>query len=418
MFKVGGVVREQPVDREGVLERLRDASELEHQLCCQYLYAGWTLVRGGERGAGPDTAALAAQWDQQIIKIATQEMYHLLMVSNIRTALGGEPYLHRPDFPQLASRYSEIGLPSLLAPFSANAVDRFLCWEKPEGPGWWDDHCKKRLAEDQKLAAMAVPPPPYRTIGQLYRDVETALLANAKWIDPTTAAKQVTSELVPFSPKVAPIISVQEAKGYIDRIVTQGEGGPDWSLSHFAYFNQVRLTLASLATKASFAWPTVENPSYRSEPAGGSSPITDPGVRAVGQLFNDLYTTMLRTLARLFIPEGESPGERQSLANAAMAIMPLALKPLGIQLCRIPAGQPYAGRFAGPSFELPPSLDLPRGPYRKVGQELAEELRAEALRARVLEAKADDHDLSSTLGLVGARLETIAPLYESTGARV
>jgi hypothetical protein len=400
------------MENDDVVVMLHHAAELEHELCCQYLYAAWTLRRGGDPGVDASTAALTEQWEQQIVKIAAQEMYHLLLASNLLTALGVDPHLERPNFPQPASKFSEIGLPAELAPFSAATVGRFVCWEKPEAEGWWWQQCPPPAAAGGAEA-------PYRTIGQLYDEISQTLVAHPGWIDPDRADLQVTSAMVPFSPKVHAITKADDAADYIEIIKEQGEGASDWTtFCHFAYFEQIAQTLAAAGGDGSFGWPTVSNPSFGDAPPPGSSPIDDPVAGPIGVLFNDLYLIVLRTLSRLFIPDGESPAERQALANAALAIMPLALKPLGLALCRVPAGAAYPNLFAGPSFQLPNVIELPYGAHTEVIPDLAGDLLAVAQRARALaESLADAAEsAAAALGLVAARLETLAPLYTPMGA--
>jgi hypothetical protein len=204
---------------EELVGMLHEAAELEHALCCQYLFAAWTLRRGGEPGVSAAAAAMAEQWDQQITKIAVQEMYHLLLVSNLLTAIGAEPHLQRPNFPQRASRFSEVGLPSELAAFSAETIGRLVCWEKPERPGWWTKQCAERA-----VAPTTAEKPPYSTIGQLYGYIDEALRQHPEWSDAANASRQMTSATIPFAPKVRPIITPADATSYIGIIVTEGEG--------------------------------------------------------------------------------------------------------------------------------------------------------------------------------------------------
>ena len=161
---------------------LQHAAELEHGLCCQYLYAGFTLKRAGEPGVSASQGELAAQWEQQVTKVAVQEMYHLLLANNLLTAVGAMPHLWRANFPQPPSAFSDIDLPSILAPFEPDTVARFLCWEKPESQGWWDDYCKA-LAQRLPAVTAAEEPPPYSSIGQLYDQIKDALHAHPEWIE-------------------------------------------------------------------------------------------------------------------------------------------------------------------------------------------------------------------------------------------
>ncbi|HEX8084216.1 MAG TPA: ferritin-like domain-containing protein [Solirubrobacteraceae bacterium] len=397
------------VDRAGLVTMLQQASELEHALTCQYLYAAFTLKAGGDPGLTPSQTMLCGHWNQQITKIAAQEMYHLMLASNLLTAIGERPRLSRSNFPQPAQHFSEIPLPSMLATFDAVTVHRFLCWEKPDVPGWWDQACLDCAAavnERAGLPMLAAQDAPYSSIGQLYTEIDDALKANPDWIDPANAAKQVTSALVPFHPPVAPITTYADAHDHIEEIIREGEGTGDYdSQAHFAFFHQI---YDELGNGPSFepSWPTVENPAY--DPAlatPGATLITADDSRAavaLGGLFNDAYLLLLRTLDRLFQPDGDSDEQRQALANAAMAFMPLAIKALGILLTRVPLGGAHAGRFAGPSFELPQPL-----PSVATPAELYEDMEALTARARILTVQLDvdgtDH--------VASHLETILPLF-------
>jgi hypothetical protein len=411
------------IDKETLVEMVRQASELEQSLCVQYLYAAFTLRMAGEPGLTASEASLTQQWGQQIMRIGIQEMYHLLLASNLLTAVNAVPNMWRPNFPQPASRYSEIDLPSLLSPFSSETVSRFMCWEKPDRTGWWDTFCAncgdQARARLGLLQVAAAEPPPYRSIGQMYGIVREALLDNPDWIDPTSADRQVTSAMVPFKPRVTPITTSEQAAYYIDIIVREGEGGPDWeSKSHFAYFHQILNQLQQIDGSGPgfpMAWPTVENPIYN--PANqkpGTSLIDDPSVQRVGQLFNDLYLLLVLVLVRLFTPNGETPAERRSLADAAMAVMPLGIKPLAVLLTRLPAGVSYPDRYAGPSFELPQTVTPLSADRAETLPILYDAMVAITQRCRILSVSETGLGPSALgqLSVVAARLETLLPLFQ------
>jgi hypothetical protein len=415
-------------DKPTLIAMLQSASELEHELCCQYLYAAFTLKAGGDPGLTPSQASRAAQWNQQITKIAVQEMSHLMMASNLLTAIGEAPWLWRPNFPQPSPRYSEIGLPSMLAPLDLATASRFLCWEKPDVDGWWDQWCADcATAASARMAAapMTADTVDYKTIGALYGLIADALQANPDWIDPTTASRQVTSELIPFTPRVPAVTNIAIATQTIDLIVAEGEGSPDWtSTSHFAYFHQIVDELSGGAGKPSTfepAWPTVENPAYvPADAPPGASVIDDPAALALGLLFNDVYGLLLTFLGRLFIPEGESESQRATLANVALALMPLVVRQLGTLLTRLPAGTQYPGRYAGPSFELPAherARLLARGARDDVWGDLRMQLSQVAGRARLLaiDPPAGLAPIALEIGIAAKDLEKFVALLDPAG---
>jgi hypothetical protein len=418
-------------DKVALVAMLRSASELEHELCCQYLYAAFSLKAGGDLGLTPSQASRAAQWNQQITKIAVQEMSHLMMASNLLTAIGGEPWLWRPNFPQPPRHYSEIGLPSMLAPLDLQTASRFMCWEKPDTPdpnAWWIDFCAKAAA----VAAARVAPAAavartvnYGTIGALYREINEMLSQNEAWIDPGTKSRQVTSELIAFAPPVPAVTTLELATKTINLIVLEGEGTPEWtSMSHFAYFHQIVNELKGEApTSDAFApaWPTVENPAYAPDDAPpGANVIEDPAAVALGVLFNDVYRLLLTFLGRLFIPHDETESQRAILANVALGLMPLVIGQLGTLLTRVPAGDRYPGLYAGPSFELPPQRDpklLAHGARDDVWGDLQAQLSQLAGRARLLaiDPPAKLVPFVFDIGVAAKNLEKFVPLLDPAG---
>src|SRR2546423_14128241 len=78
---------------------LRQAAELEHGLCCQYLYAAFTLKAAGDAGVTPSQAQLTGHWQQQISRLAIQEKDPLLLANDMLIALHAPPHLRRPNFP-------------------------------------------------------------------------------------------------------------------------------------------------------------------------------------------------------------------------------------------------------------------------------------------------------------------------------
>lgn len=357
-----------------------------------------------------------------------------MMASNLLTAIGSEPWLWRPNFPQPPRHYSEIGLPSMLAPLDLQTASRFMCWEKPDTPdpdAWWNAWCAKSAA----LAAARVAPAAavaqtvdYGTIGALYTAINDILSHNAEWIDPGTKRRQVTSELIAFTPPVQAVTTLEVATQTINLIVLEGEGTPEWtSMSHFAYFHQIVNELSGEApTSDAFvpAWPTVENPTYAPEDAPpGANVIEDPAAIALGVLFNDAYRLLLTFLGRLFIPHDETESHRAILANAALGLMPLVIRQLGTVLTRVPAGERYPGLYAGPSFELPPQRDsqlLPHGARDDVWGDLQDQLSQLAGRARLLAIDPPDKLVPFVfdIGVAAKNLEKFVPLLDPAGVVV
>lgn len=121
-----------PVEtREELLYLLTRASELEHDLACSYLYAGYSIkMRPDEGGITHDELLAIRGWKQKIAHVAVEEMLHLAQVSNILTAVGGAPHFFRSNFPLPATAFP-FGIEITLEPLSHELIERFMCYEMP-----------------------------------------------------------------------------------------------------------------------------------------------------------------------------------------------------------------------------------------------------------------------------------------------
>src|SRR5436309_3069181 len=64
--------------------------------------------------------------------------------------------------------------------------------------------------------------------------------------------------------------------------------------------------------------------------------ITDPATASVSDLFNAVYDLLLQMIARYFAFGHETAEQRGVLAHAAVTLMFVAIKPLGLLLARMP----------------------------------------------------------------------------------
>src|SRR5580765_8261229 len=72
---------------------LHVAAEIEHGLMVQYLYAAYSL--GGPDAATPERQALIKRWQTSLLKVAKEEMGHLLTVQNILRLVGAPVHFGR-----------------------------------------------------------------------------------------------------------------------------------------------------------------------------------------------------------------------------------------------------------------------------------------------------------------------------------
>src|SRR4029079_14127949 len=86
--------------------------------------------------------------------------------------------------------------------------------------------------------------------------------------------------------------------------------------------------------------------------------ITDPFANRSVDLLNAVYEVLLQLLARYFAHTDESDDQLEVLAEVSVGLMKSVEKPLGGLVTRLPVGDAFPGRPAGPPFELFYASDL------------------------------------------------------------
>jgi CDGSH-type Zn-finger protein len=371
-----------PVDsREELLYLLTRASELEHDLACVYLYAGYSLKNNvNEGGVTPDELEIVRGWKRKLAGVAVEEMLHLAQVSNILTAVGGAPHFARSNFPLPASTYP-FGIALTLEPFSQALIERLVCYELPEKGVLPDE---RAAFYDTIRARVAVGLDPgdairvqnalepfdidFRTVGEFYHKVETAFRSIPEerlFIGPPEA--QANPKYLDLNDVLVEVRDAASASRAIDMIIEQGESPtsehPD---AHFVVFDSIRKEYEELSARAKGSGrvfdpvrPLISNPTTRGyADAPGSNRLTDPIAQELAELFNGAYDLMLMMLLRFFAHEGETEDQFRMLARGTLRIMASVLRPLGEALAKTPAGPEYPGKMAGPGFGFNRSVHL------------------------------------------------------------
>jgi len=379
---------------EDLAAALRIAAELEHGLCCQYLFAGFTLRRTLEDFADLPALseedklhvmALTQAWAMQIMLVARQEMEHLAIVINLQTALGQPPHLARPDFPVPRKTYP-IDAHFCLERVDATTLDRFLFYERPDylakelpfdDPGC----CGKTLQLTERLALPSHAGLQFKSLQDLYEQIDNAYNGPrqlpAAELFRGSAASQVQSSAVQWFARVnvPQVTNRAQAALAIAQIVFEGEGigeFPTSPNSHFARFAGVKQEYQDLARALPSddrelpspdpALPVACNPAVGDEIPPGATRITDGAAVKAMQLFDDGYRLMLAMLRGFFEKYqgnfGTFPTFPGSAPNSALFLeafypfMTMFIRPLGELICRLPAGPEHPGKNAGPGFAL------------------------------------------------------------------
>jgi CDGSH-type Zn-finger protein/truncated hemoglobin YjbI len=348
--------------REALYYMLCEASELEHGIMCQYLYAAFSLKQSEDEGLTADEAEAVIRWRKQISHVATQEMLHLALVQNLLSAIGGAPHLSRPNFPHPATHYPA-GVHLALLPFGEPALQHFMFLERPEGMDLNDAEGMAafgRATPAMQQGEIVPRSQDFKTVGHLYRSIEAGIAHLAdklgeRWLFIGPPRAQATQEYFGW-PELIAVTDAASAQKAIDEILEQGEGPRGhWRNAHFGQFVEILdeyLQLRDANPAFDPVRPVVTVNVRPSEHDTGVPLVTDPLTGQVMDLFNVSYEVLLLMLQRFFAHTEENDAQLKALADATVNLMFQAIKPLGDLVTTLPAGPDYPGRTAGPSFEL------------------------------------------------------------------
>ncbi|HTK46276.1 MAG TPA: ferritin-like domain-containing protein [Patescibacteria group bacterium] len=356
--------------REALIWTLGKAAALEQLVMCQYLYAAFSMKDRDEEGLTTEQLDATRRWRRELIHIAEQEMLHLALVQNLLSAVGAGSAFERPNFPLPPHAYPA-GIRMELIPFDEQALRHFIYLERPDGLD---------MADQDALAAVekAVPLPradedeigprlqDFETIGELYRAIEVGFDRLAEklgekqlFLGPRSAQAAVGHFPLP---NLAPVADLASAHAAIDTIVEQGEGARgEWREAHFGRLVTVLDEYLDLRdADASFvpARPVLAACVREREDGIPMPLITDPFTNRCVDLLNAVYEVILQLLARYFAHTDETDDQLGVLAEVNIGLMRSVVKPLGGLVTRLPVGDSYPGRTAGPTFELFYGSDL------------------------------------------------------------
>ena len=241
--------------RRRLVALVDEAAELEHALCCLYLFSAFSMKLEEDAECTLAQVELLRRWKGQMLTIARQEMEHLAIATNLLTAMGEAPHLRRPDFPTTRRSYS-LELRASLLPFSLQSLGTFLLFELPSDSTVERDKLEEFLErpgappEDATLLKRLEKANPDNGLEHLYTEV-LALIAELGEADedrlftgPPDA--QVSNTLVfetfPAVPSnsrvydvlVATVTDTESAIAAVTQIMAEGEGTPsDPETGHF-----------------------------------------------------------------------------------------------------------------------------------------------------------------------------------------
>jgi len=421
-----------PVEnREELIYLLSRASELEHGLACVYLFVCHSLKSDvTEGGLTIEQARMVRGWKRKLASVAIEEMLHLAQVANMLTAIGGAPHFRRTNFPMPSTAFP-FGLELALEPFSRTIIERLVCYEMPEAgiiaperQATYDEIAARTVAERRSRepeapSRCAVEPfeVDFTTVGEFYRKIESGFNTIAQdvlFIGPPEA--QANARYVDFNGELITVVDRDSACRAIQMIVEQGESPttehPD---AHFCVFDSIRVEYEQERTRCEAAGvpfepvrPVVPNPmTHFYDDAAGGNVIRDELTHHVADLYNVAYDTMLLMLLRFFSHTDESEAELEALSRATLRMMASVLRPLGEALTKMPAGDAYPGKTAGPGFGY--NRDVHLLPHKESAWVFFAE------RLRELETKATCLRVNTT---VPPEIEEAAAALQDVAARI
>lgn len=378
------------------------ASEIEHSLMVQYLFAAYSL--GGPQ-VPEHLRADVRRWQEIILGIAKEEMGHLVSVQNLLTVLGAPLNFDREDYPWGSEFYP---FAFTLQRLTLDSLAKYVCAESPA-------HWSGPEAEEIKRRAAFDAGQEVNRVGALYARLDQ-ILANREWLPDTvfqswTLPYQASwdewgrgytqgergreSGNVPSvqAPEllIEPVTSRDSARQALHAIGQQGEAFTESETglderSHFRRFLGIYQEMSALSAEdlERVTRPVAENPKTsqnlnqvtvvqtmfmgaarageRQEPV--SHVITHPEALQWGHLFNLRYRMLLIDVSHAFrlagpLNDGNSLTARGSLIHRTFAEM-YNLRAVAGMLLQLPLdAQRPDGPRAGPPFEMPYSLELP-----------------------------------------------------------
>jgi hypothetical protein len=365
--------------RHELCQLLDAAARAEQALLCRYLFAAFSMKRThDEGGVTYEQIEHMRRWEANILTVARQEMEHLGLVFNLRTAIGMDATFEMPAFP-FTEDIEGTAVVHSLDRFSEETIIKFALIELPRklpesSPNYV---LLEKLVEGFNLEQEDALARLYKRIRKLFKKLPQKIL----FIGPP-AAQFNTHDIFPGSIRgldisKAPAYNVQmeevkdrkSALAVIDQITTEGEGakeegGPG---SHFATFmNILRDLVAMQKGDPDFVpgRPVVSNPvlasSAQAAAAGGDSEVNWPFARDALKLFETSYETMLLGLSRFFSFPEDDKEEMAALQQAVFfPMMTTIIRPLGEILTMVPSDKCGAmTERAGASFHSPATISF------------------------------------------------------------
>ncbi len=283
------------------------ASEVEHALLVQYLYAAYSLSLSGPyagQHVPPNAPQLVQGWRTAILRIARQEMAHLLTVQNCHHVVGASPTFDRQPLPSDSPVYP---FPFMLEPLSHASLAKYVVAEMPASAA---PNIMDTIAEAANASGRPVNPvgPLYMTLVDIFQD--PARLKDSDLLLGT--ADSIQAQPDDWGGSDAMIIRVidsrEHASSALRQIGEQGEGPweatPSTKPSHFETFLEVYRAYPGAAGGGEPPWiPTKAVPTGpTTDPKGPAAGVIEDRVALLWAKFSNVrYRILLTSIAHALV---------------------------------------------------------------------------------------------------------------------
>jgi hypothetical protein len=415
--------------REQLIDALHAASEVEHVLMCEYLFAAYSMKRSTDEGISAVDLERSRRWGMASTFIARQEMEHLGLVLNILSAIGAPPYLGRPNFPQKKGYYGK-GNPIevTLTKFDLPTIERFVVYEAPapSPKGLLTASNDTFVPEDYKdlpslraallargrarisAAATRLQAPlyqmrteanpfPFDSVPELYATISEGITYLSEspeeerelfsgnpeaqiYGGPDSPYEGDMDDLNQYGIDLMPVTGADSAQTAIAMILLQGEGSmapPDYMQhTHWELFKKMRDEMGTLDAARNVAPNTL--PDYPPDVDRAQvNLITNEQTAQVARLFNHTYETMLLMMLYLYGYPRKTKEESKGFTDAIFfPLMTMFVRQLAEVLTQLPAFTGGQGN-SGPSFihRYAEAADEIAGVVDEVGDDVAQAAR-------------------------------------------
>jgi hypothetical protein len=374
---------------------LKVASEIEHGLLVQYLYAAYSINA---------SLPTANEWRGTIRNIAIQEMDHLITVQNMLLALKNDQfqtYFDRESFPVAPDHVGFYPYAFRLEPFSGDSLSKYVAAESPLPETVCDATLRSTLEQIIARAEKVTGMKTIGHVGNLYaylywlflpsddfqgpwlnfpaswfrRRLPGHHLSPADFADPAELARcQARPDPDEFRANdgnaanypnnddgshrwVFRVTSATDALRAIAQIATQGEGTEMAMDSHFLEFLGVYQVVDKLPSGTAAHTNVPTNPNLRQDPETAEGRILNVSTRVWAQLCNTRYLMLLQMLPLALAQRRDRPSElarRKALIGATIDTeMKVGIRYLATRLINTLPRSADPAQFAGPPFELP-----------------------------------------------------------------